>query len=80
MSGVADDTLDYIDLPARVIKRRTDYTLNHLPLPCLVTIEGVEYEVTKQPTFEFDVPGTYTIQVDAGPRYLKKEFTLDYQP
>lgn len=57
-----------------------DYQLDALPLPCTVRIEGVEYECRSQPMFEFDVPGEYQIEVDAGPRFLRKEFTYAYPP
>jgi hypothetical protein len=60
---------------------KQDYVLEALPLPCTITIEGVVYtDITAQPTFEFSAPGAYIIEVDAGPAYLKKEFTYDYQP
>lgn len=62
------------------IRPKEDYSLDALPLPCAVTIEGVEYPCTEQPTFEFDAPGRYLIRVDAGPRYLIKEFTLENSP
>lgn len=78
--GVADDATEFIDVQSGKVTSKQDFTLEQLPLPCTVTIEGTEYPVTEQPVFEFDAPGQYLIQVDAGPRYLKKEFTLDYQP
>ena len=56
-----------------------DYTLEALPLPCLLTIEGVEYEVTEQPVYEWPVlpePMEYVVLVDAGVQYLKKEFVV----
>lgn len=62
------------------LHEKADYTLDAIPLPATITIEGVSYEVTEQPTFEFDTPGVYIIQVDAGPHFLKKEFEIDYQP
>lgn len=69
----------YVVHETGTLHEKADYTLEALPLSCTVTIEGVTYEVTEQPVFEFDLPGTYTIQVDAGPRFLQKEFTIDYQ-
>lgn len=65
---------------AGALRRCQDYSLAKLPLPCTVRIEGVEYKCTTQPVFEFDVPGEYQIKVDAGPRFLKKEFTYAYPP
>lgn len=56
-----------------------DYSLESLPVPCTVVIEGIAYMVTEQATFEFNYPGTYQLCVDPGPRYLKKVFTIDYQ-
>lgn len=70
----------YVDVANQVIKPQADYSLAKLPLPCTVRIEGVEYKCTTQPIFEFDVPGEYRIEVDAGPRFLKKEFTYAYPP
>lgn len=79
--GVVDIGGYYVAHELGTLVPKADYTLGTLPLPCTLTIEGVRYEnVTTQPTFEFDAPGAYIIQVDAGPQYLKKEFTLDYQP
>lgn len=81
IEGEGSDTTHYVNLDADpVITPKGDYTLESLPLPCTVTIEGVEYAVTEQPTFSFNYPGTYIISVDAGVRYLQKEFEIDYQP
>lgn len=65
---------------AGIIYLQGDYTLEALPLPCTVTIEGIDYPVTEQPTFEFNAEGVYTITVDAGYKYPVKEFEIDYQP
>lgn len=70
----------HVDLQSGLLTPNNDFDLKNLPLPCNITIEGVTYQCTEQPDFEFDAPGKYTIAVDAGPKYLKKEFTLDYQP
>lgn len=81
LEGEANDVTDYVNLDAEpTITPKGDYTLEALPLPCTVTIEGVEYQVTEQPTFQFNYPGTYKISVDAGVRYLRREFDFDYQP
>lgn len=62
-----------------VISEKQDYTLDALPTPCVAVIEGVEYQITAQPTFEFE-PGAvavdYVISIDAGVQYFKKEFTI----
>lgn len=62
------------------VEIRKDYELEELPLPCTLTIEGIEYECTEQPVLEFNYPGTYEIHVNAGAQYLEKTFTYDYQP
>lgn len=67
----------YVVHETGTLHKKADYTLDSLPLPCTITIEGEVYEVNKQPTFDFDAPGTYTIEVDAGPKFLRKEFTID---
>ena len=69
---IVDDRLFYINSGSILPKQ--DYELDCLPLPCTITIEGVSYHITEQPTFEFDVEGEYIIEVDAGVEYLKKEF------
>lgn len=77
--GVTDAT-HYVKDELGLVVPKEDYSLGCLPLPCTITIEGLTYNCTEQPTFEFDAPGIYTIRVDAGPMYLEKEFPLDYQP
>ncbi|MBM7454454.1 hypothetical protein HNR62_000283 [Oceanisphaera litoralis] len=71
------DELRYVNLDTLELEIRQDYELDALPLPCTVTIEGVDYRCDEQPEIEFDVPGRYTVMVDAGPRYLKKEFVIE---
>ena len=71
---ILDDSAYYVNTITQEVSSKQDYTLENLPLPCTITIEGVSYEVTEQPTFEFDVAGEYIIEVDAGVEYLKKEF------
>ena len=72
-----DDEQYYVNLDTDpVIMPKGDYTLEALPLPCTVTIEGTEYAVTEQPTFAFNYPGTYLIKVDAGVQFLEKEFEI----
>lgn len=75
-----DNNVFYIDHETGKEIERLDYEYGEMPLPCVITIDNKTYNITEQPTFEFDAPGTYTIKVDAGPRYLKKEFTIAYQP
>ena len=64
----------WIDPVTRQVHALTDYTLDSLPLPCTLTIEGIEYACTEQPTFSFAQAGDYRIYVDAGPAYYKREF------
>ena len=81
--GVESDAplTDYwYDTSDGVVKQKQDYDLTALPTPCSIEIEGLVYEVTEQPQFEFDVPGEYEISVDAGPQYYKKVFNYDYNP
>lgn len=55
-------------------------TLHGLIPPCIIEINGTEYECTStQATLNFDQPTTYTIRVIKWP-YLDREFTIDYQP
>lgn len=70
----------YVDLVTLKAVKQVSFELGALPLPCTVTIEGVSYECDAQPEFEFDVPGVYLIEVDAGPKYLRKEFSYAYPP
>jgi hypothetical protein len=77
---IGSDEAHWVDHVTGTIHTKEDYPLEQLPLPCTVTIEGTEYPCAEQPVFEFDAPGEYVIEVDAGPRFLKKEFTYDYQP
>lgn len=76
--GSADPQLQYVHDGA--LAPRADYPLSHLPVPCDVWIDGVRYHCTEQPEFEFDVPGEYVIYVNAGPRFLEKEFRYAHQP
>ena len=66
----------FVDASLSKENEREDYTLDALPIPCVATIEGIVYEITEQKSFEFEDPGTYVIEIDAGSRYLKKEFTV----
>lgn len=70
-----DDLLHYVNVVSKEIKRKKDYTIGNLPVPCAIEIEGQNYEVTEQPEFEFDTPGVYTLRViPESPQYLEKEF------
>lgn len=71
------DETDYVDLEYHTIKPKHDYSLDTLPLPCVISIEGLEYRITEKPEFEFELPGEYLIEVDAGPQYLKKSFYVN---
>ena len=56
------------------------YTVDTIPVPCEIHIEGVKYNIGESdptPTFEFDAPGTYTIHVNAGAKYTREEFNVD---
>ncbi len=57
---------------------KQDYTIKTLPMPCTITIEGSEYHLTEQPTFNFDEVGVYDIAVDAGVGFLKKTFQVEH--
>lgn len=55
---------------------RVDYTIDNIPAPSIVYIEGVRYEVTETPQIKFDYPGEYKIEViPEDPKYMQKEFT-----
>lgn len=77
MAGDADLYRHYVLDGA--VKEKGDYSLSHLPVPCDVWIDGVRYHCTEQPEFEFDAPGEYVIYVNAGPRFLEKEFRYAHQ-
>lgn len=77
--GSGSDVTHYVT-PEGFLRERGNYSLEALPLPCVVTIDGTVYQCDTQPTFLFDVADTYLIEVDAGIKYLKKEFSYDYQP
>jgi len=78
LEGSCDDSAFYVDLESLRTRPKRDFALSALPLPCVIRIEGVEYKCTTQPKFEFDVPGTYQIEVDAGPQFNKKVFAYAY--
>lgn len=56
----------------------TGLTLNNLPTPCQIIIDGTSYDGVDEPTveLEFDETGTHNIKIVAFP-YLDKEFTLE---
>lgn len=76
IAGSFDDELYWVNPSSNVAELKADYTINSLPIPCTATIEEIEYSITSQPTFEFDSPGEYEIEVDAGPAYLRKVFIV----
>ena len=78
IEGSCDDSAFYVDLESLRPRPKRDFALSALPLPCVIRIEGVEYKCTTRPKFEFDVPGTYQIEVDAGPQFNKKVFAYAY--
>lgn len=67
----------YVDLATLTVQPCQDYRLEALPLPCTLTIEGVQYPCDQQPEISFERPGSYQIAVDAGPAWLKKTFTVE---
>jgi len=55
----------------------TGLSITGLPKPSVVTVEGVDYDVTDgQADLSFDQPGTYTVRVSSWP-YLNKEFKVE---
>lgn len=70
----ADWAVSYVNLADMSIHPRQDYTLDALPLPCEIMVEGQSYQVNEQPVFNFPRAGEYRIYVSAGPQYLEKEF------
>lgn len=71
------EELEYIDPETRKVRLRKDYSFNALPLPCTLIIEGVEYPCNEQPEISFDAPGEFTVIVEAGGPYLRKEFRFE---
>ena len=70
-----DESLFYVDVLTKEVLPKQDYTLDELPLPCNIMIEGVSYLVDSQPSFEFDTPGIYIVKVTPDSvQYLEKEF------
>jgi hypothetical protein len=76
IAGSYDDELYWINTSTSLPELRTDYTIDTLPIPCTAYIEDIEYSITSSPTFEFDAPGDYEIEIDAGPSYLRKVFIV----
>lgn len=75
ISKMSDGLFDYVCTESLTIKKRRSYSIDLLPTPSTVIIEGIEYRVTEQPVFEFDTPGTYIIKVIPDDvQYLEKEF------
>ncbi|WP_394165131.1 hypothetical protein [Neptunomonas phycophila] len=73
-----DNTAHYVDesTTPHTIAPRQAYTLDALPLPCVLKIDGERYDITEQPSLSFEWPGTYVINViPASPAYLEMEFT-----
>lgn len=62
------------------IRKKQHFTLDSIPLPAVIEIEGERYEVTEQPEFSFDMPGNYEIIIDAGPAYYVETFEYAYSP
>lgn len=68
-------------LEAGEIKGCVDYTVETIPVPAFIYIEGVEYYVTETPSFQFNSPGQYEITVfPENSNYANKVFQYAYQP
>jgi len=80
IEGIANGATQYVDVKTRTLRPKRRFSLGQLPVPCTVIIEGQRYHCTTQPEFEFDVPGTYLIEVDAGPHYIREAFSYAYPP
>lgn len=78
IEGAYSDDTYFVDPSTRTAYLMGDYTLDTLPLPCVVEIDGLRYECAEQPQIAFAEPGMYTVSVDAGPRYLKKDFEVEW--
>lgn len=79
-SYVTSDTLikNYYHNGVELLPKQ-HFTIDAIPLPATAEIEGEQYPITANPAvFTFDTPGTYTVQIDAGPAYYIEEFTIDY--
>jgi hypothetical protein len=76
----SDALTQYVELLSEEIKDKGDYTLDNLPLPCKITIDDQVYDCEVQPILTFPVAGSYVVSVDAGVKYFKKEFILEYTP
>lgn len=78
--GLADTHYVDISTPGHPLREKDDdYTLEALPLPCVLTIEDIEYSIAEQPDgFGFDAPGRYEIECDPGVKYVKKTFYVDH--
>ncbi len=76
-SDVSDET-HYVDIESEWhgIAQRQAYTLDALPLPCTLKIDGERYDITEQPDLSFEWPGAYVINViPESPAFLEMEFT-----
>jgi len=79
---VCDDDTDesavWVDIyrvPIAIAQRQA-YTLDALPLPCTLKIDGERYNITEQPELSFEWPGAYAINViPESPAFLEMEFT-----
>lgn len=82
VEGSGDPQLHYvsngeISLRPEQLTTLTGLTLNNLPTPCQIIIDGTSYEVDEPMVeLEFDEPGTHNIKIVAFP-HLDKEFTVE---
>lgn len=82
IEGTGNPQTDYV-LNGVITPRPTQQTtldgltLNNLPQPCQLLIDGTAYDLdTPTIELEFDEPGTYKVQILAFP-YLDMEFTIE---
>ncbi len=67
----------YIDVDGQHLKC-DDYDLAAIPLPCTANIEGLTYDITETPEFEFDAPGVYQVIITPqNGKYRVKEFSIE---
>lgn len=69
----------YVDLETKLVLPKQDYTLQTLPLPCDITVEGITQTIVKQPTrYNFNSSAEYVLMIEPHDvRYLLREFTVN---
>lgn len=82
IEGLGNPQLHYVSngeitLRPEQLTTLTGLTLNNLPTPSQIIIDGISYEVDEPMVeLEFDETGTHNVKVVAFP-YLDKEFTVE---